>query len=428
MRDFQRLALASLIDSGSIKPALEGGINEEHFPAYVDVWRFVEQYVRRNGKAPTRQIMETRYPQLSLPTGQHEEVEALLEHLRHDWLFERASTMLDDASQLLLKDEPQQAVAFLQGKSRDLSAYAGTGGQPDADLLQDWDRFFQDAVGRMAATQGGELRGITTGFPTLDERTGGLDTGELVTVVARQGEGKSWALMHMAVSAVMQGKKVCFFPLEMSPTQVAFRMHVMFQQRLDPSGSLRNNALVQGKGYNLAAYRAFLERLAEEIPGKLIMCQSDRRFSTTQVLAKIQEHQPDLIVIDYLTLMALDSRELEGWSDIRILTKELKSLATEFQQPIIVAAQANRVATGRKGPPELADIAFGDAIGMDSDRVISFKKVSSRVTHGRVIKNRHGDDMRKDLWLFTDYNRGQIMEIDQNRASEIIDEDKDHSE
>ena len=65
---------------------------------------------------------------------------------------------------------------------------------------------------------------------------------------------------------------------------------------------------------------------------------------------------------------------------------------------------------------------------MDSDRVISFKKVSGRITHGRVVKNRHGDDMRKDLWLYTDYNRGQIMEIDQNRASEIIDEDKDQSE
>jgi replicative DNA helicase len=416
-----------MIDSGSIKSALEEGVNEEHFPAYADIWRFVEQYVRRNGKAPTRQIMEARYPKLDLPIGQQEEVGALLEHLKHDWLFERASTMLDEASQLLLKDEPQQAVAFLQGKARDLSAFASTG-QQDSNLLQDWDKFFQDAVGRMAAVQGGAIRGTTTGFATLDERTGGLDSGELVTVVARQGEGKSWALMHMAVSAVMQGKKVCFFPLEMSPTQVAFRMHVMFQHRLDPSGALRNNSLVQGKGYNLAAYRAFLERLAEEVPGQLIMCQSDRRFSTTQVLAKLQEHQPDLIVIDYLTLMALDSRELEGWSDIRILTKELKSLATEFQIPIIVAAQANRVATNRKGPPELADIAFGDAIGMDSDRVLSFKKVSNRVTHGRVIKNRHGDDMRKDLWLYTDYNRGQIMEIDQNRASEIIDEDKDHSE
>ena len=427
MRDFQRLALAALIDSGSIKPALEAGITEEHLPAYQDVWRFVEQYVRRNGKAPTRQIMEARYPKLNLPTGQQEEVGALIDHLRHDWLYEKASTLIDEASQLLLKDEPQEAVAYLQGKARDLAGHSGTG-SPDSDMLADWDSYFQDAVGRVAAVNGGELRGITTGFPTLDERTGGLGEGELITVVARQGEGKSWALMHMAVSAVMQGKKVCFFPLEMSGTQVAFRMHVMFQQRLDPSGQLRNNALVQGKGYNLAAYRSFLERLSEEVPGKLIMCRSDRRFSPTQVLAKMQEHHPDVIVIDYLTLMALGDRELDGWSDIRILTKELKSLASEFGTPIIVAAQANRVATGRKGPPELADIAFGDAIGMDSDRVISFKKVSGRITHGRVVKNRHGDDMRKDLWLYTDYNRGQIMEIDQNRASEIIDEDKDQSE
>jgi len=425
MRDFQRLALAALIDSGDLRPALEAGITAEHFPAYADIWSFVEQYVRRNGKAPTRQIMEARYPQLDLPVGQQEEVGALIDHLKHDWLYERASSLIDEASQLLLRDEPQDAVAYLQSQSRTLAGHSSDGRQ-DANLLSDWDRFFQEAVGRIEATQNGNLRGITTGFQTLDERTGGLDVGELVTVVARQGEGKSWALMHMAVSAVMQGKRVCFFPLEMSATQVAFRMHVMFQSRLDPKGQLRNSALVQGKGYNLAAYRAFLERLEEEVPGELIMCQSDRQFSPTQVLAKLQEHRPDVIVIDYLTLMGLSGRELEGWSDIRILTKELKSLASEFGTPIVVAAQANRVATNRKGPPELADIAFGDAIGMDSDRVISFKKMSNRVTHGRVIKNRHGDDLRKDLWLYTDYNRGQIMEIEQDRAIQIIDEDKDH--
>ena len=221
-----------------------------------------------------------------------------------------------------------------------------------------------------------------------------------------------------------QLSRVCFFPLEMSSSQVAFRMHTLFQARIDPKGPLRNNQLTQGT-VNLASYRAFLERMSDEVPGKFILCQSDRKFSPMEVLIKLQEHRPDVVVIDYLTLMGLGSRELEGWSDIRILTKELKSLAVEFETPIIVAAQANRVATQRKGPPELADIAFGDAIGMDSDRVISFKKVSQRVTQGRIIKNRHGDDMRKELWLLTDYNRGLIEEISQERATEVIDEDKD---
>jgi replicative DNA helicase len=230
--------------------------------------------------------------------------------------------------------------------------------------------------------------------------------------------------MHMAVSAVMQGKTVALFPLEMSAAQVAFRMHVLFQAHLEPQGLLRNNLLTQGN-VNLASYRTFLERLSVDVPGKLLLCQSDRQFSPMEVLVKLQEHRPDVVVIDYLTLMGLGSRELEGWSDIRILTKELKSLAVEFETPIVVAAQANRVATTRKGPPELADIAFGDAIGMDSDRVLSFKKVSARVTQGRIIKNRHGDDMRKDLWLMTDYNRGHIQEITQERALEVIDEDKD---
>lgn len=423
MLDFQRLTLAAIIDSGSVRPAFEANLTAEHFPNYADVWAFVEQYARRNGKAPTRQIMEARYPKLDLPAGQEQEVKALIGHLVHDWLYERASGLLEEASRLLLNDEPEIALEHLQRQSRQLKSATALRTR-DVDVLVDWDRFFQDAIGRVQLVQDGSLRGISTGFKALDERTGGLDSTELVTVVARQGEGKSWALMYMATAAVMQGKRVCFFPLEMSEAQVAYRFHVLFQGHLEPEGRLRHSGLTQGRNIDMVGYRAFLQRLETEVPGKLIMCHSDRRFSPGQVLAKIEDHQPDVVVIDYLTLMALGDREIEGWSDIRILTKELKSIATEYQVPILVAAQANRVATNRKGPPELADIAFGDAIGMDSDRVISFKKITNRVTQGRVIKNRHGDDLQRYLWLRTEYNAGKIVEVTQDQAQELIDEDR----
>jgi replicative DNA helicase len=427
MLDFQRLTLAALIDSGSIKPALEANLTSEHFANYEDVWTFVEQYARRNGKAPTRQIMEARYPKLDLPSGQEQEVKALIAHLTHNWLYDRASGLLEDASRILLDDDPEAALEYLQRQARQLKSTTSLRTR-DVDVLGDWSRFLQDAIGRVQASQDGQIRGISTGFKALDDRTGGLDPTELVTVVARQGEGKSWALMYMAVSAVMQGKSVCFFPLEMSEAQVGFRFHVLFQGQMNPNGALRHNGLTQGKNIDLKSYREFLERLDTEVPGKLIMCHSDRRFSPGQVIAKVEEHQPDLVVIDYLTLMALGDRELEGWSDIRILTKELKSIATEYEVPVLVAAQANRVATSRKGPPELADIAFGDAIGMDSDRVISFKKVTGRVTQGRVIKNRHGDDLQRYLWLRTEYNAGKIVEINQEQAQELIDEDRDRAD
>lgn len=425
VRDFQRLTLAALIDSGSVRQAFEAGLTEEHFPAYPDVWVFVEQYVRRNGKPPTRQIMEARYPQLELPMGQELEVRPLIERLLHDWLYERASRVMDEAGEILLQDNPVQALAFMQSQSRTLAARM-VDGSTDVDLLADHDRWFQEAIGRAAAVQRGELRGIATGFRALDEKTGGLDDGELVTTVARQGEGKTWTLMYTATSAVLQGKKVCFVPLEMSQAQVAFRFHCLFQGRMDPGGHLRNSALTTGRGYDLKTYRDFLQRLHTDVPGKLILCDPVRQFSPATVLAKIQEHEPDMLVVDYLTLMSCSGgKAIEDWSSIRQLTQELKALAMDFKVPILIAAQANRTAVMRQGPPELQDIAFGDAIGMDSDRVISLKRCSKRVTQGRMIKDRHGEEIRRDFYLRTDYNRGRVDEVTEDKATELIQEDRD---
>ena len=68
------------------------------------------------------------------------------------------------------------------------------------------------------------------------------------------------------------------------------------------------------------------------------------------------------------------------------------------------------------------DISFGDAIGMDSDRVISFKKIGQQVMQGRVIKNRTGEDYRPDVWLETDLNLGRIAEVEHGRALELMED------
>jgi len=65
---------------------------------------------------------------------------------------------------------------------------------------------------------------VTTGWRHIDEASlGGLGKGELGVVVAPTGAGKSMALVHLGAQALILGKNVLHYTLELADTVVASR-------------------------------------------------------------------------------------------------------------------------------------------------------------------------------------------------------------
>jgi hypothetical protein len=65
---------------------------------------------------------------------------------------------------------------------------------------------------------------VSTGWNIVDKLCkGGLGSGELGVVIAPTGAGKSMALVHLGTQAVMEGKTVVHFTLELGDTVVASR-------------------------------------------------------------------------------------------------------------------------------------------------------------------------------------------------------------
>lgn len=60
------------------------------------------------------------------------------------------------------------------------------------------------------------IRVISTGFETIDNMTGGFQSGSLFVITGKRGEGKSTFAGQLALNAVEQGKKVCFYSGELS--------------------------------------------------------------------------------------------------------------------------------------------------------------------------------------------------------------------
>ena len=70
---------------------------------------------------------------------------------------------------------------------------------------------------------------ISTGLKELDEIFGGWDYGdELVTMVARTNQGKSWILLKFLTEAWKQGKRVGLYSGEMSHVKLGYRFDALF--------------------------------------------------------------------------------------------------------------------------------------------------------------------------------------------------------
>nr|VUD28820.1 replicative DNA helicase [Raoultella sp. NCTC 9187] len=69
-----------------------------------------------------------------------------------------------------------------------------------------------------------ETRSLLTGIEDLDEKTGGIESTDLVFIAARPSMGKTELALDIIEKGLCTGHGVLFFSMEMSDTQIAKRM------------------------------------------------------------------------------------------------------------------------------------------------------------------------------------------------------------
>ncbi len=236
----------------------------------------------------------------------------------------------------------------------------------DVLLKIEWERIEQ------ATAEKRYLTGLTTGFHDLDERTSGLQKGELVIVAGRPSMGKTALALNIAVNAASKaGIAAAVFSLEMSAESLVQRL-------LCSAGSvsmrnLRRGRLEAEERTRLAAASGSLSEMKIYIDDSPGLNALDIRARSRRLKA---EH-PDLglVVIDYLQLMESHGdrrRERNRQQEISDTTRALKAMAKELGVPVIVLSQLSRAPEIRGGEkrPQLSDLRESGAIEQDADLVI----------------------------------------------------------
>jgi replicative DNA helicase len=209
-------------------------------------------------------------------------------------------------------------------------------------------------------------KGVGSGLTELDKLTGGFQNSDLIIIAARPSMGKTaLALTFVKNAAIKYGKSVAFFSLEMAAVQIGKRL--ISSQAYIPLQNLRTGDIDTAGQQRLVDATATIANCAIFVDDPVVLTINELRAKCRRM---VNEHDIDMVIIDYLQLMHVpnaESRERE----ISIISQTLKQIAKEIDKPVISLAQLNRSVEGRSSKtPMLSDLRESGSIEQDADLVM----------------------------------------------------------
>jgi replicative DNA helicase len=220
--------------------------------------------------------------------------------------------------------------------------------------------------------RGQRVTGVETGFVELDNRTSGLQPGELIIVAARPSLGKTALALNIGAHAAITGKRVvAIFSLEMSKESLLIRL-------LCSEGRIDSHRLRTG-----FADQSDWDRMTQAV-GRLsqapLFIDDTPALSVMQIRAKArrllgERKQLDLVIVDYLQLVTGHGRFENRTQEVSYISRALKGIAKELNVPVIALSQLSRAPEAGKGrEPQLSDLRESGSIEQDADVVIFIQR------------------------------------------------------
>lgn len=214
------------------------------------------------------------------------------------------------------------------------------------------------------------ILGLPTGLPSLDQWLSGLVGGRLYILGARPAQGKSALAQQIAEHiASLDNKNVVFASLEMSTeeyTQRALFRRCNINQEMLTRGMVDKNTIFE---------KVYQESEAISKENLYIIDNAECTLSEVEngiVNCINKKGSCDLVVVDYLQLMANDNRrETDDYKTVSYNSTGLKKLARKYNVPVLALCQLSRSLEARADKrPILSDLRESGKIEQDADVVM----------------------------------------------------------
>ena len=254
------------------------------------------------------------------------------------------------------------------------------------------------------------LRGRDANWPfaTLDGITSGLRKGELVTVTAGSGVGKSTFCGEVAQSLVDQDQSIGYIALEESLQRTALRlMSVKANKPLHLNNELPSEELRQAFDVSLGTGQVFLRDGFGSVDPEAIL--SDIRFMVVKGVS--------WVILDHLSILMSGNESHDERKLIDVTMTKLRSFVEETGIGLILISHLKRPSDG-KGHEDGAKVSLGQLRGSHSivqlsDMVIALERnlsAGQNYSNIRVLKNRFNGQTGPAGTIAFDSSTGRMKE------------------
>ena len=218
----------------------------------------------------------------------------------------------------------------------------------------------------------GEINPLRTGLRDLDNNITGFSGGDLVTIFAFSGVGKTTLATQIALNVIRQKKRVLFFSLEMPKEQI--RDRIISNLTNIPFRNIKYGRLQDEELNKVIMANGYLSR----DKGLLVSEEDELVDITSKIQYEVLKNNIDIVFIDYINLVNITGNNKEEHQRITECTRLLKKLAKSIKKPIVILAQGKQESAHKMQNKNIAlwdkvavnDIAGGASIYRDSDIVL----------------------------------------------------------
>jgi replicative DNA helicase len=223
------------------------------------------------------------------------------------------------------------------------------------------------------------LPGLTSGFHSLDLLTQGFQKSDLIIIAGRPSMGKTALSLNITLNVIKSSRlPVLFFSLEMSKEQIMYRL-LAIETSINQT-RLKNGKLYQNDWIKLNKIIKILSKLPFFIDDTPDLSIQDIRVKIKTIV--LEQGQIGLVIIDYLQLMQNSNfKNGNRAQELSQITRSLKTIAREFNTPIIALSQLSRNVENRLDQkPILSDLRESGSIEQDADLVLMLYRTKSNTS------------------------------------------------
>jgi replicative DNA helicase len=217
-----------------------------------------------------------------------------------------------------------------------------------------------------------------TGFWPLDENILGLFKGQLITIAATPGNGKT----TFAFQAALNIGDAVMFSMEM-------KRHQLYAKYLSMKAEVEVMQIYSKKLNDEEMKRILnVQKDSASLNLRVYDCHSNLYYILNAIKDEVRNNGKKIIFIDYLQLIT-DAPGYDTNSRLEYTTRSLKLLAFQLDIPIVILSQLTKDVAKENRKPSSGDLRGSGAIHQDSDVVI-FIWESEEQTVFTVDKCREG--------------------------------------